>query len=83
MRLTRALRSATGLTGFPDDAGDPLRVGVDTLALHDPVAGNSASPGFLVKPPLPANSQVKHRLADQHLLEREYSTNHSMLSFPK
>jgi len=64
LRLPRAFRSSLGLIGFRDPAEDTGFEGVGMLGLRVPVAA-SASSDFLVKPPLPRFSHVRHRLANQ------------------
>jgi hypothetical protein len=68
LRLPRAFRSSLGFIGFRDPAEDTGFVEFGMLGLHVPVAA-SASSDFLVKPPLPRFSHVRHRLASQHFLD--------------
>jgi hypothetical protein len=67
LSLPRAFRSSLGFIGFRDPAEDTGFVEAGMLGLHVPAAA-SASSDFLVNPPLPRFSHVRHRLADQHLL---------------
>jgi hypothetical protein len=68
LRLPRAFRSSLGFIGFRDPAEDTGLVEFGMLGLRVPVAA-SASSDFLVKPPLPRFSHVRHRLASQHFLD--------------
>jgi hypothetical protein len=69
LRLPRAFRSSLGFIGFRDPAEDTGFVEVGMLGLHVPVAA-SASSDFLVNPPFPRFSHVRHRLRDQHLVHK-------------